>query len=174
LKLEFKGVRSESRDFFFLIHRHKKNNKIPTRANPPTTPPITAPTFVFKFEFEAMLTAAAAAAEDCAGLSPACVGELYPIVATIAWLELSLWNIGAVVTLAWLCATAVGVFEKFSEEVEGKAVAEDSDEIGAATAGSIAEVLVERVAVLFLGLDIDEVEGVDCGLADKASDVLVD
>jgi hypothetical protein len=134
LKLEFKGVRRESRDFLFLIHRHRRINKIPTKATPPITPPITEPTFAFEFE----VILADAVAEDCAGLCPACVGELNPIVDAIAWLEYTLRIVGVVVTLAGLCATAMGAFDERSEGVVGKVVAADAEEMGAGTARSAA------------------------------------
>lgn len=87
LKSVFNGVRRELREFFLLIYRQQRNNKIPAKAKPPTTPPITEPTFVV--EFEGMLVVVVA--EDCAGLSPACVGVLNPIVDAIAWLGCTLW-----------------------------------------------------------------------------------
>jgi hypothetical protein len=167
-------VSKESRDFLLLIYRHQRKNTTPINATPPTIPPIKDPTLIWGLED----IFAAAAAEDCAGPSPACVDRGYPIVGTSTWLEYMLWIVEACVMLASVCATAEGVFDACLDEDVGLPVGMGVDNIvwGTTTTGSVAEAVEGTVAWVLSGLDVacDGVEVVDCVFAGSGTDTLVD
>jgi hypothetical protein len=118
-------VSKESRDFLLLIYRHQRKNTTPINAIPPTIPPIKDPTLIWGLED----IFAAAAAEDCAGPSPACVGREYPIVGTSTWLEYMLWLVEACMMLASVCAAAEGVFDACLDEDVGLPIGVGVDSI---------------------------------------------
>jgi hypothetical protein len=117
-------VSKESRDFLLFIYLQRKNN-IPIRVTAPRIPPITDSTWTLGLED----ILAAAAPEDCAGASPACVGKEYAIVDTAAWLEYILWLVEACVMRASLSTAAEVAFDAYIDEIVGLGVGVRVDNI---------------------------------------------